>query len=42
MFFRVLTVSPTDTVLAAAKKMQEMRISSAVVTVDHKPRGILT
>ncbi|XP_050375538.1 CBS domain-containing protein CBSCBSPB1-like isoform X2 [Argentina anserina] len=39
---KVLTVSPTDTVLAAAKKMQEMRISSAVVTVDNKPRGILT
>ncbi|XP_062028174.1 CBS domain-containing protein CBSCBSPB1-like isoform X2 [Rosa rugosa] len=39
---KVLTVSPTDTVLATAKKMQEMRISSAVVTVDNKPRGILT
>lgn len=39
---KVLTVSPTDTVLVAAKKMQEMRISSAVVTVDNKPRGILT
>ncbi|BBH03661.1 hypothetical protein PRUPE_5G149700 [Prunus persica] len=39
---KVLTVSPTDTVLMTTKKMQEMRVSSAVVTVDNKPRGILT
>ncbi|XP_050152383.1 CBS domain-containing protein CBSCBSPB1-like isoform X2 [Malus sylvestris] len=39
---KVLTVSPTDTVLMTTKKMQEMRVSSAIVTVDNKPRGILT
>ncbi|PQM36656.1 CBS domain-containing protein CBSCBSPB1-like [Prunus yedoensis var. nudiflora] len=39
---KVLTVSPTDTVLMTTKKMQEMRVSSAVVTIDNKPRGILT
>lgn len=39
---KVLTVSPTDTVLMTTKKMQDMRVSSAVVTVDNKPRGILT
>ncbi|XP_068305659.1 CBS domain-containing protein CBSCBSPB1-like isoform X2 [Pyrus communis] len=39
---KVLTVSPADTVLMTTKKMQEMRVSSAIVTVDNKPRGILT
>ncbi|TQE12938.1 hypothetical protein C1H46_001584 [Malus baccata] len=39
---KVLIVSPTDTVLMTTKKMQEMRVSSAVVTIDNKPRGILT
>ncbi|PIA51082.1 hypothetical protein AQUCO_01100128v1 [Aquilegia coerulea] len=39
---KIVTVSPTDTVLTAAKKMLEYRISSAVVTVENKPRGILT
>ncbi|XP_021818291.1 CBS domain-containing protein CBSCBSPB1-like isoform X2 [Prunus avium] len=39
---KVLTVSPTDNVLMTTKKMQEMRVSSAVVTIDNKPRGILT
>lgn len=42
VIFRIVTVSPTDTVLTAAKKMLEYRISSAVVTVENKPRGILT
>jgi CBS domain-containing protein len=40
--FRVVTVSPTETVLVAAKKMLELRLSCAVVTIDNKPRGILT
>ncbi|KDP22605.1 hypothetical protein JCGZ_26436 [Jatropha curcas] len=39
---KVVTVSPTETVLAATKKMLEFRTSSAVVIVDSKPRGILT
>ncbi|KAK6153925.1 hypothetical protein DH2020_013564 [Rehmannia glutinosa] len=39
---KVVTVDPTDTVLVAAKKIVELRTSSAVVTVDNKPRGILT
>ncbi|XP_057464934.1 CBS domain-containing protein CBSCBSPB5-like [Actinidia eriantha] len=39
---KIVTVSPTDTVLVATKKMLECRISSAVVIVENKPRGILT
>ncbi|XP_026385471.1 CBS domain-containing protein CBSCBSPB1-like [Papaver somniferum] len=39
---KIVTVSPTDTVLTAAKKMLELKLSSAVVTVDDRPRGILT
>ncbi|KAF5476535.1 hypothetical protein F2P56_003281 [Juglans regia] len=39
---KVVTVSPTETVLATTKKMLELRLSSAVVTIDNKPRGILT
>ncbi|KAG8388095.1 hypothetical protein BUALT_Bualt02G0089600 [Buddleja alternifolia] len=39
---KIVTVDPSDTVLVAAKKMQEFRTSSAVVTVENKPRGILT
>ncbi|KAG8379443.1 hypothetical protein BUALT_Bualt07G0088900 [Buddleja alternifolia] len=39
---KIVTVDPGDTVLAAAKKMLEIRTSSAVVTVENKPRGILT
>ncbi|XP_075662837.1 CBS domain-containing protein CBSCBSPB1 isoform X2 [Castanea sativa] len=39
---KVATVSPTETVLVATKKMLEFRSSSAVVTVDDKPRGIIT
>ena len=39
---RIVTVSPTDTVLVATKKMLECRMSSAVVIVENKPRGILT
>ncbi|KAG5041415.1 hypothetical protein JHK85_013891 [Glycine max] len=39
---RVVTVSPTDSVLTTTKKMLELRASSAVVTIDDKPCGILT
>ncbi|PSR96780.1 CBS domain-containing protein [Actinidia chinensis var. chinensis] len=39
---KIVTVSPTDTVLMATKKMLECRMSSAVVIVENKPRGILT
>ncbi|KAL5795290.1 hypothetical protein ACOSQ2_000110 [Xanthoceras sorbifolium] len=39
---KIVTVSPTETVLLATKKMLELRLSSAVVTIDNKPRGILT
>ncbi|KAJ4728795.1 CBS domain-containing protein [Melia azedarach] len=39
---KIVTISPTDTVLMATKKMLELRASSAVVTVENKPRGILT
>ncbi|PSR95951.1 CBS domain-containing protein [Actinidia chinensis var. chinensis] len=39
---KIVTVSPTDTVLVATKKMLECRISSAVVIVENKPWGILT
>ncbi|XP_052108873.1 CBS domain-containing protein CBSCBSPB1 [Arachis duranensis] len=39
---KVVTVSPTDSVLTTTKKMVELHSSSAVVTVDGKPRGILT
>ncbi|KAL1364466.1 hypothetical protein AAHE18_03G220100 [Arachis hypogaea] len=39
---KVITVSPTDTVLATTKKMLELRVSCAVVMVDDKPCGILT
>ncbi|XP_021847553.1 CBS domain-containing protein CBSCBSPB1 [Spinacia oleracea] len=39
---KLLTVSPTDTVLEAAKKMLECRLSCAIVTIENKPKGILT
>ncbi|XP_023531336.1 CBS domain-containing protein CBSCBSPB5-like [Cucurbita pepo subsp. pepo] len=39
---KIVTVLPTETVLVATKKMLELRVSSAVVTVDNKPQGILT
>nr|XP_043607397.1 CBS domain-containing protein CBSCBSPB1-like isoform X2 [Erigeron canadensis] len=39
---KIVTVSPFDTVVMATKKMLEFRSSSAIVTVDNKPRGILT
>ncbi|XP_022730019.1 CBS domain-containing protein CBSCBSPB1-like isoform X2 [Durio zibethinus] len=39
---KIVTVSPDETVLVTAKKMLESRLNSAVVTVENKPRGILT
>ncbi|VFQ61688.1 unnamed protein product [Cuscuta campestris] len=39
---KVVTVQPSDNVLVAAKKMLESRTSSAIVTVESKPCGILT
>ncbi|KAI4343598.1 hypothetical protein L6164_010932 [Bauhinia variegata] len=39
---KVVTVSPTESVLLTTKKMLEFRASSAVVVVDDKPHGILT
>ncbi|KAJ6852639.1 CBS domain-containing protein CBSCBSPB1-like isoform X1 [Iris pallida] len=39
---KVVTVSPTDSVLTATKRMLELKMNSAVVTVDNKPRGIIT
>ncbi|KAL8464248.1 hypothetical protein ACS0TY_033958 [Phlomoides rotata] len=39
---KIATVDPSDTVLVAAKKMLEVRTSSAIVIVENKPRGILT
>ncbi|KAL0441918.1 UNVERIFIED_CONTAM: CBS domain-containing protein CBSCBSPB1 [Sesamum radiatum] len=39
---KVVTVNPSDTVLVTAKKMLEVQASCAVVTVENKPRGILT
>ncbi|KAH7664076.1 PB1 domain-containing protein [Dioscorea alata] len=39
---KVVAVSPTDSVLTTTKKMLEHKLSSAVVTVDNKPQGILT
>ncbi|KAH6819460.1 CBS/octicosapeptide/phox/Bemp1 domain protein [Perilla frutescens var. frutescens] len=34
---KIATVDPSDTVLVAAKRMQEQRTSCAVVTVENKP-----
>ncbi|KAK7282056.1 hypothetical protein RIF29_10561 [Crotalaria pallida] len=39
---KVVTVSPADSVLITTKKMLELRGSAAIVTVEDKPRGILT
>uniref|UniRef100_A0A7N0ZQW7 CBS domain-containing protein n=1 Tax=Kalanchoe fedtschenkoi TaxID=63787 RepID=A0A7N0ZQW7_KALFE len=39
---KLVTVAPTETVLMVAKKMLEYRSSSAVITVENKPLGILT
>ncbi|XP_073117162.1 CBS domain-containing protein CBSCBSPB1-like isoform X5 [Elaeis guineensis] len=37
-----VAVSPMESVLTATRKMLEVQISSAVVTVQNKPQGILT
>ncbi|KAK9054593.1 hypothetical protein SSX86_025672 [Deinandra increscens subsp. villosa] len=39
---KLVAVSPSDTVLMATKTMRECHTSSVIVTVDSKPRGILT
>ncbi|KAL9243390.1 hypothetical protein vseg_017284 [Gypsophila vaccaria] len=39
---KLITISPTDTVLSAAKKMLEYRLSCAIVTLENKPMGIFT
>lgn len=39
---KVVILSPDDSVLAATKRMLELKISSAVVAFENKPRGILT
>lgn len=39
---KLVKVDPSETVVEAAKKMLEVRASCAVVTVENKPRGILT
>ncbi|GAA0163972.1 kinase modulator [Lithospermum erythrorhizon] len=39
---KIVTVFPSDTVLDATKKMLEFQACAAVVTVENKPRGILT
>ncbi|KAJ7957237.1 CBS domain-containing protein [Quillaja saponaria] len=39
---KIVTVTPAETVLMASKKMLELQVSSAVVTIDGKPHGILT
>uniref|UniRef100_A0A3N7GZY7 CBS domain-containing protein n=1 Tax=Populus trichocarpa TaxID=3694 RepID=A0A3N7GZY7_POPTR len=39
---KIVTVSPTETVLEVTKTMLESSSSCAVVTVDGKPRGIFT
>ncbi|KAJ6358675.1 hypothetical protein OIU76_000404 [Salix suchowensis] len=39
---KIVTVSPSETVLVVTKKMLESRSSCAVVTVDEKPQGIFT
>ncbi|KAD2806095.1 hypothetical protein E3N88_39472 [Mikania micrantha] len=39
---KLVTVSPSDTVLMASKAMHECHMSSAIVTVDSKPHGIIT
>jgi len=39
---KVATVSPTESVYMAAKKMREFRVNSVIVTTGNKPQGILT
>ncbi|XP_047338734.1 CBS domain-containing protein CBSCBSPB5-like [Impatiens glandulifera] len=39
---KIVTLTTKETVLTAAKKMLESQVSAAIVTVDSKPKGILT
>ncbi|RWV86338.1 hypothetical protein GW17_00051779 [Ensete ventricosum] len=39
---RVVTVSPTESVLSATKRMVEFQMGSAIITMGNKPVGILT
>ncbi|XP_071689825.1 CBS domain-containing protein CBSCBSPB3-like [Rutidosis leptorrhynchoides] len=39
---KVVTVSPSDTVVTTTERMIEFRMSSVVATIDNKPFGILT
>uniref|UniRef100_A0A0D6R4R6 CBS domain-containing protein n=1 Tax=Araucaria cunninghamii TaxID=56994 RepID=A0A0D6R4R6_ARACU len=39
---KVLTISPIESVFMATKKMRELHLNAAVVTIENKPRGILT
>ncbi|KAG0488196.1 hypothetical protein HPP92_007007 [Vanilla planifolia] len=39
---KIVKVSPIDTVLTATKRMLELKMSSVVVVVEDKPKGILT
>ncbi|CAL9763727.1 unnamed protein product [Musa acuminata subsp. burmannicoides] len=39
---RVVTVSPTESVLSATKRMVEFQMGSAIITIGNKPIGILT
>ncbi|KAI9079729.1 hypothetical protein K1719_038350 [Acacia pycnantha] len=41
-FPKLVRVSPTESVLKTTKKMLEQGASAAIVTIDNKPRGILT
>lgn len=42
LIYRVVIVSPGDSVLTATQKMVEVHASSAVVAVGNKAQGILT
>ncbi|KAL4183508.1 hypothetical protein AMTRI_Chr11g98590 [Amborella trichopoda] len=39
---KVATVSPSDPVYVAAKKMRELRVNSVIIVTGNKPQGILT
>lgn len=39
---KAATVLPSDSVLVAARKMRELRVSSVIITRNNKPQGILT
>lgn len=39
---KAATVSPSESVYMAAKKMREFRVNSVIVTTGNKPQGILT